>query len=127
MLRREGDDVAILAFGSMVKRALDAAEELAQAGIQARVVDMRWVKPLDADAIRAAAATGHVVTVEDGVIEGGAGEGVLEELSREGLTPKTLVLGIDDQYVHQGKPNLLMHDLGLDAEGIAASVRALMS
>ena len=127
VLRREGDDVAILAFGSMVKRALDAAEELAQAGIQARVVDMRWVKPLDADAIRAAAATGHVVTVEDGVIEGGAGEGVLEELSREGLTPKTLVLGIDDQYVHQGKPDLLMHDLGLDAEGIAASVRALMS
>ena len=59
-------------------------------------------------------------------IEGGAGEGVLEELSREGLTPKTLVLGIDDQYVHQGKPDLLMHDLGLDAEGIAASVRALM-
>ena len=126
VLRREGDDVAILAFGSMGKRALDAAEELAQAGIQARVVDMRWVKPLDADAIRAAAATGHVVTVEDGVIEGGAGEGVLEELSREGLTPKTLVLGIDDQYVHQGKPDLLMHDLGLDAEGIAASVRALM-
>ena len=126
VLRREGDDVAILAFGSMVKRALDAAEELAQAGIQARVVDMRWVKPLDADAIRAAAATGHVVTVEDGVIEGGAGEGVLEELSREGLTPKTLVLGIDDQYVHQGKPDLLMRDLGLDAEGIAASVRALM-
>ena len=127
VLRREGDDVAILAFGSMMKRALDAAEELAQVGIQARVVDMRWVKPLDADAIRAAAATGHVVTVEDGVIEGGAGEGVLEELSREGLTPKTLVLGIDDQYVHQGKPDLLMHDLGLDAEGIAASVRALMS
>ena len=73
-----------------------------------------------------AAETGHVVTVEDGVIEGGAGEGVLEELSREGLSPKTLVLGIDDQYVHQGKPDLLMHDLGLDAADIADSVRTLL-
>lgn len=124
--RREGADVAILAFGSMVKRALDAADLLASEGVQARVVDMRWVKPLDADAIRAAAETGYVVTVEDGVIEGGAGEGVLEELSRMGMTPATRVLGIDDQYVHQGKPDLLMHDLGLDAEGVAAAVRELM-
>ena len=123
---REGSDVAILAFGSMVKRALDAADLLASEGVQARVVDMRWVKPLDADAIRAAAETGYVVTVEDGVIEGGAGEGVLEELSRMGMTPATRVLGIDDQYVHQGKPDLLMHDLGLDAEGVAAAVRELM-
>ena len=85
---------------------------------------MRWAKPLDAEAIRAAAATGCVVTVEDGVIEGGAGEGVLAQLSRDGLTPRTATLGIDDRYVHQGKPDLLMHDLGLDAEGIAAAVRA---
>lgn len=126
VVRREGGDVALLAFGSMVGRALDAAEELASAAIDARVVDMRWVKPLDVETIRSAAETGFVVTVEDGVIEGGAGEGVLEVLSREGLTPKTLVLGIDDRYVHQGKPSLLMHDLGLDAEGIAAATRRLM-
>ena len=124
VVRREGADAAILAFGSMVKRALDAAELLAADGVQARVVDMRWAKPLDAEAIRAAAATGCVVTVEDGVIEGGAGEGVLAQLSRDGLTPRTATLGIDDRYVHQGKPDLLMHDLGLDAEGIAAAVRA---
>lgn len=123
VVRREGADAAILAFGSMVKRALDAAEELAAQGVEARVVDMRWVKPLDIVAIRDAAATGFVVTVEDGIIEGGAGEGVLQALSREGITPRTLVLGIDDQYVHQGKPDLLMRDLGLDGHGIAEAVR----
>lgn len=125
--RREGDDVAILAFGSMVQRALGAADLLEQQGIQARVVDMRWAKPLDQDAIRDAAATKLVVTVEDGIIEGGAGEGVLQALSLLGKTPQTLVLGIDDRYVHQGKPDLLMRDLGLDAEGIAASIRKALA
>ena len=125
--RREGDDVAILAFGSMVQRALGAADLLEQQGIQARVVDMRWAKPLDQDAIRDAAATKLVVTVEDGIIEGGAGEGVLQALSLLGKTPQTLVLGIDDCYVHQGKPDLLMRDLGLDAEGIAASIRKALA
>lgn len=125
--RREGDDVAILAFGSMVQRALGAADLLEQQGVQARVVDMRWAKPLDQDAIRDAAATKLVVTVEDGIIEGGAGEGVLQALSLLGKTPQTLVLGIDDRYVHQGKPDLLMRDLGLDAEGIAASIRKALA
>ena len=123
VVRREGGDVAILAFGSMVNRALEAADLLAADGVDARVVDMRWVKPLDAQAIREAAETGLVVTVEDGVIEGGAGEGVLEVLSREGISARTLVLGIDDQYVMQGKPDLLMRDLGLDAQGIARRIR----
>ena len=123
VVRREGGDVAILAFGSMVNRALEAADLLAADGGDARVVDMRWVKPLDAQAIREAAETGLVVTVEDGVIEGGAGEGVLEVLSREGISARTLVLGIDDQYVMQGKPDLLMRDLGLDAQGIARRIR----
>lgn len=120
--RRAGDDVALLAFGSMVQRCLDAADILADEGVQARVVDMRWVKPLDSDAVAAAATTKLVVTVEDGIVEGGAGEGVLQELSRQGLSANTLVLGIDDQYVHQGKPDLLMQDLGLDAQGVARSV-----
>ena len=120
---REGDDVAILAFGRMATRSLAAAELLAASGVQARVVDMRWVKPLDADEIVRAASTGLVVTVEEGVVEGGAGQGVLGELSRRGLTPATLTLGVPDCFVQQGKVDLLLHDLGLDAEGIAASVR----
>lgn len=125
-LVREGSDVALLAFGRMVSSASAAADLLAEQGVSARVLDMRWVKPLDAQAIADAAQTGLVVTVEDGVIAGGAGAGVLEELARQGLCPRTLVLGIDDEYVMQGKTELLMRDLGLDAAGIAQRVLATL-
>ncbi len=125
-LVREGSDVALLAFGRMVSSASAAADLLAEQGVSARVLDMRWVKPLDAQAIADAAQTGLVVTVEDGVIAGGAGAGVLEELARQGLCPRTLVLGIDDEYVMQGKTELLMRDLGLDAAGIAQRVLAAL-
>ena len=119
---REGDDAAILAFGRMVPRALGAAELLAERGIEARVVDMRWAKPLDAHEIARAAQTKLLVTVEGGVIEGGVGEGVLGELARQGLSAPALTLGIPDRFVPQGKSDDLLCDLGLDAEGIAASV-----
>lgn len=125
-LVREGSDVALLAFGRMVSSASAAADLLAEQGVSARVLDMRWVKPLDAQAIADAAQTGFVVTVEDGVIAGGAGAGVLEELARQGLCPRTLVLGIDDEYVMQGKTELLMRDLGLDAAGVAQRVLATL-
>lgn len=123
-LVREGDDVAILAFGSMVRPALGAAKLLAAEGVQARVVDMRWVKPLDRAAIRAAAGTKLVVTVEEGVLAGGVGEGVARVLSSEGLCVPTLHLGIPDTFVMQGTVAELHRELGLDADGIAASVRA---
>lgn len=119
---REGDDVAILAFGRMVPRALGAGELLAKRGVSARVVDMRWVKPLDVDEIQRAARTGLVVTVEGGVVAGGAGEGVLGELARLGCVVPALTLGIPDCYVPQGSSDLLLANLGLDAEGIAQSV-----
>lgn len=119
---REGDDVAILAFGRMVSRAKEAAALLAVRGIDARVVDMRWVKPLDVDEIARAAQTKLVVTVEGGIISGGVGEGVLNELARQGAAVPALTLGIPDTFVPQGSSNQLLHDLGLDAEGIADAV-----
>ncbi len=109
---REGDDVAILAFGRMVSRAVGAGELLAERGVQARVVDMRWVKPLDVQAIAAAARTKLVVTVEGGVLAGGVGEGVLAELARMGSSTPALTMGIPDEFVPQGKVDLLLHDLG---------------
>ncbi len=121
---RDGDDVAILAFGRMVAQACKAADLLEQQGISARVVDMRWVKPLDCDAIRAAAETKLVITVEEGVIAGGAGEGVLGEMARMGLHTPALNLGIADEFVTQGSVSLLLRDLGLDGEGIAKAVKA---
>ena len=95
---------------------------LAERGVATRVVDMRWVKPLDVQAIQAAAETKLVVTVEEGVIAGGAGEGVLGEMARMALHTPALNLGIHDAFVTQGGVGQLLHEQGLDAEGIAASV-----
>ena len=120
---REGDDVALLAFGRMVGQARAAAELLSAEGIECRVVDMRWVKPLDEEAIAAAAVCRLVVTVEEGVIAGGAGEGVLEVLARQGATTAAVTLGIPDRFIGQGPVSQLFADLGLNAEGIAATVR----
>ena len=119
---REGADVAVLAFGNMVAPAVAAAEALAAKGISVRVVDMRWVKPLDVNAIREAAKTRLVVTVEDGVVRGGVGEEVLAELARQDAKASALTLGIPDKYIMQGAPDFLMEELGLDAAGIAKSI-----
>lgn len=120
---RPGSDVAILAFGRMVTHALLAADILEREGISVRVVDMRWVKPIDKEAIKRAAQTKLVVTVEDGVIIGGAGEAVGEVLAEEDLRVPALTLGLPDEFIEQGKVDLLFADLGLDAEGIARQIR----
>ena len=124
---REGDDAALLAFGRMVGQAQAAAELLASEGMSVRVVDMRWVKPLDEEAIAAAAATGAVVTVEEGVVAGGAGQGVLEVLARQRSQARAITLGIPDAFVTQGPVSQLFADLGLDGEGIAATVRSALA
>ncbi len=124
---REGDDAALLAFGRMVGQAQAAAELLAAEGMSVRVVDMRWVKPLDEEAIAAAAATGAVVTVEEGVVAGGAGQGVLEVLARQRSQARAITLGIPDAFVTQGPVSQLFADLGLDGKGIAATVRSALA
>ena len=120
---REGEDVAILAFGDRVYAALDAADKLADDGIDARVVDMRWIKPIDEAAIEAAAETDLVVTVENGILSGGAGEAVLQVMAKRGLEAPVRLLGVDDKFVPHGNCATLLSDLSLDADGIAASVR----
>ena len=119
---REGSDVALLAFGRMLGHALKAAELLEEAGVSARVVDMRWVKPLDVDAVVAAASTKLVVTLEEGVIMGGAGSAVMETMADQALTTPVLQLGIPDEFVTQGTANELFRSLNLHPEGIARSV-----
>ena len=119
---REGADVALLAFGRMVGQAEKAADLLAEQGVSARVIDMRWVKPVDEAEIARAAQTRLVVTLEEGVIAGGAGSAVLESMAAQGLLAPVLQLGIPDSFVTHGKVDQLFHQLGLDPEGIAASV-----
>ncbi|MCE2991067.1 MAG: 1-deoxy-D-xylulose-5-phosphate synthase [Burkholderiales bacterium] len=111
--------VAILAFGSMVKPALDAGEE-----INASVANMRFVKPID-DALVFKLATTHdvIITVEENVVMGGAGSAVAESLSAQNLSVPVLHLGLPDQFVEHGDPAGLLADCGLNREGIVNSVR----
>ncbi len=126
-LLREGNDVAILAFGRMVSRCLKAADLLAEEGIEARVIDMRWAKPLDEEAICAAARECKLVaTAEGGVIMGGAGEGVLGVLSKAGLHVPTLVMGLPDEFVTQGETETLARSIELDPIGLAKRIKAAL-
>jgi 1-deoxy-D-xylulose-5-phosphate synthase len=115
--------VAILAFGSMVKPALDAAEE-----IDATVANMRFVKPLD-DALVAELGASHdlLVTVEENVVTGGAGSAVLESLQRSRIRTTVLQLGLPDRFIDHGDPALQLASCGLNKNGIVAAIRAKLA
>ncbi len=121
---RDGADGALLALGRMVDVARKVAEIAAHQGVELSIWDMRWAKPIDADALRDAARTGHVFTLEDGVITGGFGSGVLELLSDMGESCSVRRFGIPDTFVTQGSVDKLFDVLGLDAESISAEVLA---
>lgn len=128
-LLREGTDLTIVAIGSTVMPAVKAAEQLAEQGISAGVVNARFIKPLDADLIlgQAKATGGRIVTVEENVLQGGFGSAVLELLQDNGMSQvKVKRLGIPDQYIEQGTQAQLRKDVGIDAEGIAAAVQAFL-
>lgn len=124
---RPGAEVRILAVGGMVWTALEAAEELAGRGIDCGVVDMRWVKPLDLDAVRDACGCELVVTLEDNVLAGGFGSAVLEAMEQECLCAPVLRLGLPDAYVGHGSVGELHAQLGLDGPGVAASIEGRLS
>lgn len=114
-----GRKVAILAFGSMVYPAMDAAKAL-----QLPLFDMRWVKPIDQDLILGLASQHYdFVTVEEGCIMGGAGSAVSECLAAAGTSRSVLHLGLPDEFIDHGDPALLLRNAGLDAEGIEKSIR----
>jgi 1-deoxy-D-xylulose-5-phosphate synthase len=114
-----GQRVAILAFGILLYSALEVAE-----GIDATVANMRFVKPLDIDLIKSLAADhDYFVTIEDGVIAGGAGSACLEALANLGIQKPLLQLGLPDQFIEHGDYSLLMTQCGLDVEGITNSIQ----
>src|SRR2546425_2209444 len=121
---REGDDVAILAYGHQVGAALEAADILAKDGLEATVVNARFAKPLDAERILALAARiPRVVTVEEHVIAGGFGSAVGELLAERGARVDLEMLGIPDEHVDHGAQKLWRHHYGIDGKGIAAAIR----
>ncbi len=117
-IRRMGKKVAILAFGALLQPALIAGEAL-----NATVVNMRFIKPLDADLIREL-ATNHdcFVTVEENTLLGGAGSGVNEFLAHEKLLVPILNLGLPDKFIDHGNPKQMLAECGLDAKGIESSI-----
>jgi 1-deoxy-D-xylulose-5-phosphate synthase len=117
-LRRQGKKIAILAFGSMLAPALEAAEK-----IDATVANMRFVKPLDEELVRRLAREyALIVTVEENVIHGGAGTAVLECIARHGVTVKILQLGLPDHFIEQGEHKKLLAECGLDSAGLLKSI-----
>lgn len=116
---REGGEVAILSFGTLLTAAQEAGEKL-----NATVADMRFVKPLDTELIDQLAATHSlIVTVEENVIAGGAGSAVTEYLHQRGVNVAVLQLGLPDTFVDHGNHHTLLSQLGLDAEGITQSIQ----
>jgi len=122
-LRRNGRRIALLAFGSMLKPALEAA-----AALDASVANMRFVKPLDTELVRQLARTHELlVTVEEHQIMGGAGGAVCEALAAMGIEKRVLLLGLPDRFIDHGDPAKLLSSVGLDAPGIERAIRAAIS
>jgi 1-deoxy-D-xylulose-5-phosphate synthase len=127
-LLRDGEDAAILALGSMVHPALEAAAELASEGLAVAVLNARFAKPLDTERISGLARRCRaLVTVEEHVALGGFGGAVLEALAAAGLAVPVSCLGVPDRIVEHGDPAELRADLGLDAAGIARAVREALA
>jgi 1-deoxy-D-xylulose-5-phosphate synthase len=122
-VRRQGRGVAVLAFGTLLYPALQAAERL-----DLTVVNMRWAKPLDRELLlEIAASHDALVTVEEGAIMGGAGSAVTEALNAAGVIKPVLQLGLRDEYAPHGDPARLLATQGLDAAGIEAAIRERFS
>ncbi|MEY2622692.1 MAG: hypothetical protein RIT26_2512 [Pseudomonadota bacterium] len=117
-LRRQGRELLLLAFGPMVAPALEVAESL-----DATVVNMRWVKPLDEAMVLEMARThARIVVLEEGAIQGGAGSAVLECLQRHRVLREVLTLGVPDEFTEHGDPAGLLAEMGLDADGVRAAI-----
>jgi 1-deoxy-D-xylulose-5-phosphate synthase len=127
-LRRPGNDVALIGIGVGVEACVQAAETLAQEGVEAAVVNARFVKPLDEELIcEVAHACGRLVTVEENEANGGFGSAVLELLAQRGITGvKVRVVALNDTFVEHGSQAQLRHLYGVDAQAVAEAARRLL-
>lgn len=122
----EGSDVSIFCIGHLVWEAIQAGEQLAEKGIEADIINIHTIKPLDRAAIiESAKKTGCVVTAEEHQINGGLGDAVAQVLARELPTPQEYV-GVDDQFGESGKPDELLKKYGCSAENIVAAAEKVM-
>jgi len=125
---REGKDVTIAAIGSMVETALKVAELLESVGIDAEVINARFVKPLDSDLIiNSVSATKKLVTIEDNVIKGGFGSGVLELLSQNGIYYPVKMFGFPDEPILHGSRNEIFKKYKMDVQSVSEEVRSFVT
>ncbi|HEY0360912.1 MAG TPA: 1-deoxy-D-xylulose-5-phosphate synthase [Solirubrobacteraceae bacterium] len=126
---REGDRVAVVGYGSGVQKALEAADLLAEGGLEVTVADARFAKPLDQDLLTSLAAEHELlVTVEEGVLAGGFGSAVWECLNDAGgNVPRIMRVGLPDRYVAHGKPALLHAEIGFTGRAIAQRIEAAIA
>lgn len=123
---RKGKDIAIIACGIMVHEALKAAELLQRNKIDAMVINMSTIKPIDREAIKKAAATGAIITAEDHNIFGGLGSAVAEVIAEKNLDVKFLRVGIKDRFAESDKMDVLLKKYGMDAQAIEKSAKGLL-
>jgi 1-deoxy-D-xylulose-5-phosphate synthase len=117
---REGEDLLLIAIGSTVRAAMEAAERLEQDNIQATVVNARFIKPLDEDLLlKWGRKTGRIITIEENVLQGGFGSAVLEMFQEHAFFPESLIrLGLPDVFIPHGSQELLRNLYGIDADAI---------
>ena len=124
---REGTDLTVIANGVTVHRALDAVDRLAAEGVSARLLSMPVVKPLDDDAVLAAAReTGRIITVEEGTVKGGLG-GAVAELVTDACPVPVKRLGVPDEWAPTGSEGWLMEHWGISADGVVAAAHELLA
>jgi 1-deoxy-D-xylulose-5-phosphate synthase len=122
---KDGNDVALLAVGKMVEYSLEAAEQLDALGINSEVINMRFVKPLDAEILDYAADKfDKIITLEENNLVGGFGSGVLEYFNEKNYKNNLLRIGLPDGFVEQGTQKELHRMLNIDAEGIVERVKS---
>ena len=126
-LIKRGDDIALIAVGDLVYRALEASDYLSEYGISAAVINARYVKPLDRRLIlEAAERTYNILTIEENVISGGFGSAVAELLAEEGLYNVRIEnIGLPDSFIEQGPQDLIRSIYGLDSNGIIERVKKI--
>jgi 1-deoxy-D-xylulose-5-phosphate synthase len=125
---REGSDLALIAIGSVVNPALVAAERLSEEGFKIKVINARFVKPLDDELILNAAATiKKIITVEENMLQGGFGSAVLELLAEKGITGVLVKrLGIPDEFVNHATQAQQRDKYGINEEGIILAIREML-
>jgi len=118
----EGSDVLLVALGRMVEVAEKAAADLSSRGVDAGVVNARWVKPLDPRIVEWVGPVSHVVTLEDGVAAGGFGSAVMEALAAAGVAREVTRIGVPDNFLPHGSPSDIMESIGMDPDSVVERI-----